>query len=381
MKFNTKVIHSNSNNVDPAYKAVNPPIYQTTTFVQDTAEGHKGYEYSRTANPTRTVLEESIATLEHGDYGIVFSSGIAAVDAVLKLLKPGDEVITMTNIYGGTYRIFNQVYSQFGLKFHFVDLEQDSIENYINTNTKLIWIETPTNPILNIVDINALSQISKKHKLKLVVDNTFASPYLQNPLVLGADIVMHSASKYLSGHSDVILGALVVNEKETANRLHFIQKATGAIAGPMDCYLVFRGIKTLHVRMQRHCENAKAVAEFLQHHPKVRQVYWPGLANHPNHAIAKQQMKDFGGVVSFSLQNDTQEAALDLISKLDVITFAESLAGVESLIGHSASMSHASIPKKERLKMGISDSLMRLSVGIEDSDDLIADLKHALDVK
>jgi len=378
MKFNTKAIHGGLHEVDPAYKAVNPPIYQTTTFKQDPFDGHKGYDYARTANPTRTALEASIAALENGRYGVVYSSGIAAVDAVLKLLKPGDEVITTTNIYGGTYRIFNQVFKHYGIKFHFVDLDKDKMASYINSKTRLIWVETPTNPVLSIVDIRALSKLSKKHNLNLVVDNTFASPYLQQPLELGADIVMHSASKYLGGHSDVILGALVVNDKALADKLHFIQKATGAIAGPMDCYLVHRGIKTLHVRMQRHCENARLIAEFLQDHPKTKQVYWPGLTSHPNHEVAKQQMKDFGGVVSFSLKDDTQKAARHLISKLNLITFAESLAGVESLIGHSASMSHASVPKKERMRMGISDSLMRLSVGIEDVQDLIEDLKNAL---
>jgi len=378
MKFNTKTIHGGQDNIDPGYNAVMPPIYQTTTFSQSTSEGHKGFEYSRTANPTRSVLEDSMANLENGKYGIVFSSGIAAVDAVLKLLEYGDEVITTTNLYGGTYRIFNQIYKSFGIKFHFVNLTKNTIENHINAKTKLVWIETPTNPILSIADIKALSQITKKHNLRLVVDNTFASPYLQQPLELGADIVMHSASKYLGGHSDVILGALVVNDKQLADKLYFIQKATGAIAGPMDCYLIFRGIKTLHVRMQRHCENAKVIAEFLQSHPKIKQVYWPGLPTHPNHEVAKQQMKDFGGVVSFSLQDDTQKAALEVIDKLKIITFAESLAGVESLIGHSASMSHASIPKEERLLMGITDSLLRLSVGIEDKEDLIEDLDQAL---
>lgn len=378
MKFNTKTVHGGKDIIDPAYNSVNPPIYQTTTFAQTTAEGHKGFEYSRTANPTRSVLEDTIASLENGKYGIVFSSGIAAVDAVLKLLESGDEVITTTNIYGGTYRIFNQIYKRFGIKFHFVNLSGDKIENYINSNTKLVWVETPTNPILSIVDIQALSQITKKHDLKLVVDNTFASPYIQQPLELGADIVMHSASKYLGGHSDVILGALVVNDQQLADKLYFIQKATGAIAGPMDCYLIFRGIKTLHIRMQRHCENAKIIAEFLQQHSKIKQVYWPGSTTHPNHKVAKQQMKDFGGVVSFSLKNDTQEAALKIIQKLKIITFAESLAGVESLIGHSASMSHASIPKVERLSMGITDSLLRLSVGIEDQEDLLQDLDQAL---
>jgi len=379
MKFNTKAIHGGLHDVDPAFNSVNPPIYQTTTFVQHPTQGHKGYDYARTANPTRTALEASIASLENGKHGVVYSSGIAAVDAVLKLLKPGDEVITTTTIYGGTYRIFNQVFKNYGIVFHFVNLESETVEEYISSKTKLIWIETPTNPVLRILDINALAQMSKQYGLKLVVDNTFASPYLQQPLTHGADIVMHSASKYLGGHSDVILGALVVNDKALADNLHFIQKATGAIAGPIDCYLVFRGIKTLHVRMQRHCENAKAIAELLQNHPRVQHIYWPGLPSHPNHEVAKQQMKDFGGVVSFSLKDDTQEAARRFIEKLELITFAESLAGVESLIGHSASMSHASIPKKERISMGISESLMRLSVGIEDKDDLIKDLKQALE--
>jgi cystathionine beta-lyase len=378
MKFNTKIIHGGLEDVDPAYHSVMPPIYQTTTFAQNKDDKHSPFQYARVSHPTRFVLEASLAVLEQGKYAVSYSSGIAAIDAVLKLLKSGDEVVTTTNIYGGTYRIFNQIFSNYGIKFHFVDLTKDTLEKHITSRTKLIWIETPTNPILSIVDIKAISALTKKNNILLAVDNTFASPYLQQPLLLGADIVMHSASKYLGGHSDVILGALVVNDKALADRLYFIQKATGAIPGPMDCYLVYRGIKTLHLRMQRHCENAKAVAEYLQRHPKVGQVYWPGFPTHPNHHIAKTQMKDFGGVVSFSLKASTQDAALEFIAKLKIITLAESLGGVESIIGHSASMSHASIPKDVRLQMGISDSLMRFSVGIEDQEDLITDLKQAL---
>jgi cystathionine beta-lyase len=380
MKFNTKTIHAGIEKRDPAYNAVNTPIYQSTTFKIDSPEEHSKFQYSRTSNPTRADFEQTLAQLENAEYGIAFSSGVAAIDAVLKLLKSGDEVITSKDLYGGTYRIFSSIFKNFGIRFHFINLNNSAaIQQYINANTKLIWLETPTNPLLNIVDIKRVSDISKKNKLKLIVDNTFASPYLQNPLDFGADIVMHSASKYLGGHSDVILGALVTNDKALADRLFFIQNASGAIPGPMDCFLISRGIKTLHLRMQRHCENAKTIAHFLKTHSRVEKVYWPGFSDHPNHLIAKNQMRNFGGVVSFSLNDNTQKAAIALIKKLKIFTLAESLGGVESLVGHPASMSHASIPKAEREKAGISNALIRLSVGIEDKEDLILDLKSALE--
>ena len=379
MKFNTKTIHGGQSH-DPAYGAVMPPIYQTSTYAQSTPGGHKGYEYSRTHNPTRTALENALASIENGQYGLAFASGLAAIDAVIKLLKPGDEVISTNDLYGGSYRLFTKVFQDFGIKFHFVGMESvDTIENYINENTKLLWVETPTNPMMNIIDIKAVSQIAKKHNILLAVDNTFATPYLQQPLDLGADIVMHSATKYLGGHSDVVMGALVVNNKELADRLYFIQNAGGAICGPQDSFLVLRGIKTLHVRMQRHCENGKAIAEFLASHPKVEKVYWPGLETHPNHKVAKEQMKDFGGMVSFVTKNNNYNEAIKTVERLKVFTLAESLGGVESLAGHPASMTHASIPKEEREKTGVVDSLIRLSVGIEDLEDLIADLKQALE--
>ena len=379
MKFNTKTIHGGQSH-DPAYGAVMPPIYQTSTYAQSTPGGHKGFEYSRTHNPTRTALENALASIENGQYGLAFASGLAAIDAVIKLLKPGDEVISTNDLYGGSYRLFTKVFQDFGIKFHFVGMESvDSIENYINENTKLLWVETPTNPMMNIIDIKAVSQIAKKHNILLAVDNTFATPYLQQPLDLGADIVMHSATKYLGGHSDVVMGALVVNNKELADRLYFIQNASGAVCGPQDSFLVLRGIKTLHVRMQRHCENGKAIAEFLASHPKVEKVYWPGLETHPNHKVAKEQMKDFGGMVSFVTNNNNYYEAIKTVERLKVFTLAESLGGVESLAGHPASMTHASIPKEEREKTGVVDSLIRLSVGIEDVEDLIADLKQALE--
>ena len=379
MKFNTKTIHGGQSH-DPAYGAVMPPIYQTSTYAQSTPGGHKGYEYSRTHNPTRTALENALASIENGQYGLAFASGLAAIDAVIKLLKPGDEVISTNDLYGGSYRLFTKVFQDFGIKFHFVGMESvDTIENYINENTKLLWVETPTNPMMNIIDIKAVSQIAKKHNILLAVDNTFATPYLQQPLDLGADIVMHSATKYLGGHSDVVMGALVVNNKELADRLYFIQNASGAICGPQDSFLVLRGIKTLHVRMQRHCENGKAIAEFLASHPKVEKVYWPGLETHPNHKVAKEQMKDFGGMVSFVTKNNNYNEAIKTVERLKVFTLAESLGGVESLAGHPASMTHASIPKEEREKTGVVDSLIRLSVGIEDVEDLITDLKQALE--
>lgn len=378
MKFNTKVIHGGQEH-DKAYGAVMPPIYQTTTYAQTTPGGHKGYEYSRTHNPTRNALENSFASIENGKYGLAFGSGLAAIDAIIKLLKSGDEVISTNDLYGGSFRLFTKIFQDFGIKFHFIGMQNASnIEGYVNQNTKLIWVETPTNPMMNIIDIKAVSKIAKRNNILLAVDNTFATPYLQQPLELGADIVMHSATKYLGGHSDVVMGALVVNDKDLADRLYFIQNASGAICGPQDSFLVLRSIKTLHVRMQRHCENGKAVAEYLAKHPKIEKVYWPGFENHPNHKIAKSQMSDFGGMISFTTKGNNYEESIRIVEKLKVFTLAESLGGVESLSGHPASMTHASIPKEEREKTGVVDSLIRLSVGIEDIDDLIADLKQAL---
>ncbi|MBD3890420.1 cystathionine gamma-synthase [Olleya marilimosa] len=378
MKFNTKTIHGGQK-PDPAYGAVMPPIYQTSTYAQSTPGGHKGFEYSRSHNPTRQALENAFASLENGDFGLAFGSGLAAIDAVMKLLKPGDEVISTNDLYGGTYRLFTKIFEGFGIKFHFVGMNNAAnIEKYINTNTKLIWVETPTNPMLNIIDIAAASKIAKKHNVLLAVDNTFATPYLQQPLDLGADIVMHSATKYLGGHSDLVMGALIVKDHDLAKKLYFIQNASGAICGPQDAFLALRGIKTLHVRMQRHCENGKAVAEFLKSHPKVETVYWPGFDTHPNHTIAKQQMKDFGGMVSFVTKGNNYDQAINCVENLKVFTLAESLGGVESLCGHPASMTHASIPKVEREKIGVVDSMIRLSVGIEDAEDLINDLQQAL---
>lgn len=380
MKFNTKAIHGGQKNVDPAYGSVMAPIYQTTTFSQTTPGTHKGYEYARSRNPTRSALENSLASLENGKYGIAFGSGLAAIDAVIKTLKPGDEVISTNDLYGGTYRLFTKIYKDFNIKFHFIGMRNsENIESYINKNTKLIWTETPTNPMMNLIDIEAVSKISRKHNLLLAVDNTFATAYLQQPLKHGANIVMHSATKYLGGHSDVVMGSLVVNDDQLAEKLHFIQNASGAIPGPMDCFLVLRGIKTLHLRMQRHSENGRAVAEFLQNHPKVENVYWPGFPEHPNFEIAKKQMKDFGGMVSFSTRGNSPNDAKRFLENLKVFTLAESLGGVESLAGHPATMTHASIPKEKREKIGIVDSLIRLSVGIEDKEDLLEDLKQALD--
>jgi cystathionine beta-lyase len=379
MEFNTKTIHGGQS-PDKAYGSVMPPIYQTSTYSQTTPGGHKGYEYSRTHNPTRNALENSFASIENGNYGLAFGSGLAAIDAVIKLLKPGDEVISTNDLYGGTYRLFTKVFENFNVKFHFVRMEDvNLIESHINNRTKLIWVETPTNPMLNIIDIKAISKISKQNNILFAVDNTFATPYLQRPLDLGADIVMHSATKYLGGHSDVVMGALVVNDETLAKQLYFIQNASGAVCGPQDSFLVLRGIKTLHVRMQRHCENGRSVANFLLNHPKVERVYWPGLKSHPNHSVALQQMNDFGGMLSFTSKGNNFDAAIKVVEKLKIFTLAESLGGVESLAGHPASMTHASIPKEVREKTGIVDSLIRLSVGIEDIDDLIADLKQALD--
>lgn len=378
MKFNTKTIHGGQQ-PDKAYGAVMPPIYQTSTYAQTTPGGHKGYEYSRTHNPTRTALENGLASIENGNYGLAFASGLAAIDAVIKLLKPGDEVISTNDLYGGTYRLFTKIFEGFGIKFHFVGMENAAnMDSYINKNTKLIWVETPTNPMMNIIDIEAAAKVAKKHSILLAVDNTFATPYLQRPLDLGADIVMHSATKYIGGHSDLVMGALVVRDKELAGKLYFIQNASGAICGPMDSFLALRGIKTLHVRMQRHCENGKAVAEYLAQHPAVEKVYWPGFKSHPNHEIAKKQMDDFGGMISFVTKGNNYEQAIKIVENLKVFTLAESLGGVESLAGHPASMTHASIPKSAREKIGVVDSLIRLSVGIEDIDDLIADLAQAI---
>jgi cystathionine gamma-lyase len=378
MRFNTKTIHGGQEH-DTAYGAVMPPIYQTSTYAQTTPGGHKGYEYSRTHNPTRHALEKAFASIENGHFGLAFGSGLAAIDAVMKLLKPGDEVISTNDLYGGSYRLFTKIFQDFGIKFHFVNMNNaTNVEGYINKNTKLIWVETPTNPMMNIVDIKAISEISKKYKVLLAVDNTFATPYLQQPLDLGADIVMHSATKYLGGHSDVVMGALVVKDEHLANKLYFIQNASGAICGPQDSFLVLRGIKTLHVRMQRHSENGKDIAMFLKNHPKIEKVYWPGFEDHPNHFIAKSQMKDFGGMLSFTTKGNNYAEAIKIVEKLKIFTLAESLGGVESLCGHPASMTHASIPKEEREKTGVIDSLIRLSVGIEDIEDLIEDLNQAL---
>lgn len=378
LRFNSTTIHGGQT-PDPAYGAVMPPIYQTSTYAQSTPGGHKGFEYSRTHNPTRQALEKSLASIENGKHGLAFASGLAAMDAVMKLLQPGDEVISTNDLYGGSYRLFTKIFEGFGLKFHFVGMNDlANVEAAINKKTKLIWVETPTNPMMNVVDIAAIAQLAKKNNLRLAVDNTFASPYLQQPLNFGADIVMHSATKYLAGHSDVILGSLVVNDDDLHQRLAFIQNASGAVPGPMDSFLTLRGIKTLHVRLQRHCENGKAVAEYLAAHPKIEKVYWPGFDTHPNHDIAKKQMKDFGGMLSFIPKGADYEAAIKIVENLKLFTLAESLGGVESLAGHPASMTHASIPKEEREKSGVVDALIRLSVGIEDAQDLIDDLDHAI---
>lgn len=378
LRFNSKTIHGGQH-PDKAYGAVMPPIYQTSTYAQTTPGGHKGFEYSRSANPTRTALENALASIENGTYGLAFASGLSAIDAVIKLLEPGDEVVSTNDLYGGSYRLFKQVFEKYGIKFHFIGMQDmDAIEAHINANTKLIWVETPTNPMMNIIDIKAASALAKKHNLLLAVDNTFATPYLQRPLDLGADIVMHSATKYLGGHSDLVVGALVVKDKELADKLYFIQNASGAVCGPMDSFLTLRGIKTLHVRMQRHCENGEAIANYLKQHPKIEKVYWPGFESHPNHNVAKNQMSGFGGMISFVPKGSSYEDAIQIVEKLEVFTLAESLGGVESLAGHPASMTHASIPKEEREKSGVVDALIRLSVGIEDSADLISDLEQAI---
>ncbi|MEY4521758.1 MAG: hypothetical protein RIT10_943 [Bacteroidota bacterium] len=378
MKFGTKAIHAGVH-PDEATGAIMTPIYQTSTYVQDGVGNHKGYEYSRTQNPTRHALEKNIAAIENGNYGACFGSGLAAIDCVIKMLNPGDEVISTSDLYGGSYRIFNTIFAKYGIKFHFVDMQQPAaVEALVNANTKLIWVETPTNPMMNIIDIKAMAQIAKKANALLAVDNTFATPYLQNPLDLGADIVMHSVTKYLGGHSDVVMGALVCNDEELSKEMYRIQNSSGAVTAPMDSFLVLRGIKTLHLRMQRHCENGEKIAHFLAAHPKIENVYWPGFTTHPNHEVAKEQMRGFGGMISFTLKGNKLEDALAIVKKLELFALAESLGGVESLIGHPATMTHASIPKEVREKTGVVDSLIRLSVGIEDVDDLIDDLKNAL---
>jgi cystathionine beta-lyase len=378
LHFNSTVIHGGQT-PDKAYGAVMPPIYQTSTYAQSTPGGHQGFEYSRTHNPTRQALEKSFASIEAGTHGFAFGSGLAAMDAVLKLLQPGDEIISTDDLYGGSYRLFTKIFEDFGLKFHFVPMDTtEHIEAALNEKTKLIWLETPTNPMMNVIDIKAVVDLVKDKNIWVAVDNTFASSYIQQPLSLGADIVMHSATKYLAGHSDVVLGALVVQDDALAERIGFIQNASGAICGPMDSFLTLRGIKTLHVRMQRHCENAATIARYLKENPKIDKVYWPGFEEHPNHVIAKAQMKDFGGMLSFVTKGADYQAAIKIVERLKLFTLAESLGGVESLAGHPASMTHASIPKELREQSGVVDALIRLSVGIEDVRDLIADLEQAI---
>ncbi|SFG86434.1 cystathionine gamma-synthase [Pontibacter chinhatensis] len=378
MRFGTKAIHAGVE-PDPSTGAIMTPIYQTSTYVQRSPGDHKGYEYSRTHNPTRTQLQNALAALENGKHGLCFSSGMAAEDAIMKLLKPGDEVISTNDLYGGSYRLFTKIFQNYGIKFHFTNMANvANVEKLVNENTKMIWVETPTNPLLNIIDIKAYGELCKKHNLLLVADNTFATPYLQTPLDMGADIVMHSLTKYMGGHSDVVMGALIVKDDDLHQQLAFIQNASGATPGPQDCFLVLRGLKTLHLRMERHCQNGRQVAEYLKNHPKVNNVYWPGFAEHPNHEVAQKQMRDFGGMVSFELKGDNLDDATRVLENLKLFALAESLGGVESLCGHPASMTHASIPREERIKGGLSDTLIRLSVGIEDAEDLIADLEQAI---
>ncbi len=378
MRFATKAIHAGVE-PDPSTGAIMTPIFQTSTYVQKSPGDHKGYEYSRTHNPTRTALQKALAALENGKHGLCFASGMASIDALVKLLKPGDEVVSTNDLYGGTYRLFTKIYEGFGVKFKFVDMgDPANVSNAISANTKLIWVETPTNPLLKIIDISAMVALAKKCGALLAVDNTFASPYLQNPLDLGTDIVMHSVTKYLGGHSDVVMGALVVNDDALLERLAFVQNSSGGTPGPMDCFLVLRGLKTLHLRMQRHCENGTKVAEYLATHSKVDKLYWPGLAHHPNHAVARSQMRGFGGMMSFTLKGDHIKDAMKVLSGTSIFSLAESLGGVESLLGHPASMTHASIPREERLRNGLADTLIRLSVGLEDAQDLIDDLDQAL---
>ena len=378
MKIATKYIHAGAT-PDPSTGAIMTPIYQTSTYVQEAPGVNKGFEYARSQNPTRKALEEAYASIENGQFGLAFGSGVAATDAVIKLLVPGDEVIAANDMYGGTYRLFSKIYEKMGIVFTYVDTtDAANIQKVISPKTKLIWIETPTNPLMNITDIAAVSAIAKANGSLLCVDNTFASPYLQNPLDLGADLVMHSATKYLGGHSDVIQGALMMNSSELREQLYFIQKSCGAVPGPMDCFLVLRGIKTLHLRMQRHCENGRTIAHWLRNHPKVAKVYWCGFEDHPSYAIAKKQMRDFGGMLSFELKDDSMEAAKKVLSSTHLFSLAESLGGVESLINHPAAMTHASIPREKRIANGLSDTLIRLSIGVEDAEDLIADLNEAL---
>ena len=377
MKFNTKVIHAGIH-PDPATGAIMTPIYQTSTYVQEEIGVHKGFEYSRTGNPTRAALESNLAALESGKYGACFGSGLAAIDCVIKMLSPGDEVISTNDLYGGSYRIFKTIFEKYGIHFHFVDMvDVQNISDKINDKTKLIWIETPTNPMMNIIDVKSIVEIAKTKRIKVAVDNTFATPYLQRPLELGADIVMHSVTKYLGGHSDIVMGALVTNDESLAEEMYRIQNSSGAVCGPMDSFLVLRGVKTLHLRVQRHCENGEKVAHFLHNNPQVDQVYWPGFETHPNHEVAKEQMNGFGGMISFTLVGDSLDKAKSIVSKTKLFTLAESLGGVESLIGHPSTMTHASIPREERMKSGVLDSLIRLSVGIEDASDLIEDLENA----
>ena len=378
MKLATKLIHAGVQ-PDPATGAIMTPIYQTSTYVQEAPGKHKGYEYSRTQNPTRDALQNALAAIENGNHGMAFGSGLAAIEAIVKLLKPGDEVLATNDLYGGTYRLFTRVLANFGIQFRFISMhEPAAIESAVNESTRMLWVETPTNPLMHIIDIAACADIARRHKLLLTVDNTFASPYLQNPLDLGADLVVHSATKYLGGHSDVVLGAVVVKDDQLAEELFFIQNSCGAVPGPHDCWLVLRGIKTLHVRMKQHCENGKQIAHFLRAHPKVAKVHWCGFEDHPNHAVAKKQMRDYTGMLSFSLKDDSLQAAHQVLSSTRLFALAESLGGVESLIGHPASMTHAAIPAAERQKSGLPDSLIRLSVGIEDAEDLIADLQQAI---
>ena len=381
MKFGTKAIHAGAE-PDPTTGAIMTPIYQTSTYVQASPGMHKGYAYARGKNPTRAALETNIAALEDGKHCLCFSSGMGATDAVIKMLRPGDEVITGDDLYGGSYRMFTKVFANYGIRFHFINLhDANNIKQYVNANTKLIWVETPTNPTMQIVDIEACATIAKEHKIMLAVDNTFASPYLQNPLALGADIVMHSVTKYLGGHSDVVMGALIVNDDKIYAELAFIHNSCGATPGPMDSFLVMRGIKTLHLRMERHCYNGRKIAEYLKSHPRIEKIYWPGFTDHPNHLIAKKQMKDFGGMISIVLRAASIEETFRVASSFHVFSLAESLGGVESLINHPATMTHASIPKAERERVGVVDNLLRLSVGVEDIEDLIEDIQKALDTK